>query len=201
MSIMMFISSWIVVLIILSVNSFFLSFELPPRLLLVIGLPVIVIIYLFINKNSRGYLKELPLSTLTYLHVVRVPVELVLWWLFLENMVPELMTFNGRNYDIIAGISAPFIGYFALGKIIKSNMAALLWNILAMGSLLNIVVNAILSTPYSFQMQAFDQPNLAVFYFPFILLPGFIVPAVLFSHLASISILLKKDFGQIEPKL
>jgi hypothetical protein len=51
---------------------------------------------------------------------------------------------------------------------------------------LNIVVNAALSAPVPFQQFAFDQPNIAVLYFPFVWLPGFIVPLVLFAHLAAI---------------
>jgi glycerol-3-phosphate acyltransferase PlsY len=57
--------------------------------------------------------------------------------------------------------------------------------------LLNIVVNAVLSLPYPFQQFAFDQPNVAVLYFPFTWLPCFIVVIVLYSHLAAIRKLLK----------
>jgi len=59
----------------------------------------------------------------------------------------------------------------------------MLWNVICLGLLFNIVINAILSAPTIFQAQAFDQPNIGVFYFPFVWLPCFIVPAVLFSHL------------------
>ena len=37
--------------------------------------------------------------------------------------------------------------------------------------LVNIVGNAILSAPFQFPQFAFDQPNHAVLYFPFIWLP------------------------------
>ncbi|HVF96549.1 MAG TPA: hypothetical protein VM871_04480, partial [Flavisolibacter sp.] len=42
---------------------------------------------------------------------------------------------------------------------------------------------------------AFDQPNIAVLYFPFIWLPSFIVPVVLLSHLVCIRQLLKWRVG------
>jgi len=51
---------------------------------------------------------------------------------------------------------------------------------------LNIVINAILSVPTPIQQFAFDQPNIAILYFPFTWLPCFIVPAVLLSHIVSI---------------
>ena len=43
------------------------------------------------------------LRILTLLHIVRVPVEIVLYWLFISKAIPGLMTFNGRNFDILAG--------------------------------------------------------------------------------------------------
>ena len=68
----------------------------------------------------------------------------------------------------------------------------LLWNFIALVLLINIVVNAVLSAPFPFQQFAFDQPNIAVLYFPFVLLPAFIVPIVLFGHLVSIRQLVRK---------
>jgi hypothetical protein len=118
-------------------------------------------------------------------------VELVLFWLFLNNTVPELMTFTGRNFDILAGITAPSVAYFGLQKSKLSRQIILIWNVLCLGLLLNIIVNALLSAPSPFQQFAFEQPNLALANFPFSWLPTFIVPIVLLGHLVSIRRLLK----------
>ena len=96
------------------------------------------------------------------------------------------MTFTGRNFDILAGLTAPLIAYFGIQKNKLSSKVILIWNFLSLALLINIVINAVLSAPFSFQQFAFDQPNIAVLYFPFVYLPGFIVPAVLFGHLVSI---------------
>ncbi|MEQ9424694.1 MAG: hypothetical protein RJQ09_09775 [Cyclobacteriaceae bacterium] len=194
MAVMMVLGAWIFLQVMLGISGFYLNFEsAPPRMVFGVAPPLLAIAFILIKPQTRNYLMDIPVSSLTYLHFIRVPVEIVLWWLFLQNQVPELMTFEGRNYDILAGISAPFIAYFALGRIVKSRSAVLVWNFLGLGLVLNIVINAILSMPYPFQVQAFDQPNMAVFYFPFILLPAFIVPVVLFCHLASIIILWRKE--------
>jgi hypothetical protein len=71
------------------------------------------------------------------------------------------------------------------------------WNFICLGLLLNIVINAILAAPFPFQQFAFDQPNRGVLYFPFIWLPGFIVPAVLLSHLVNIRQLLSQPARSI----
>ncbi|HEX5025988.1 MAG TPA: hypothetical protein VFV68_11990, partial [Agriterribacter sp.] len=62
----------------------------------------------------------------------------------------------------------------------------LLWNFICLALLINIVVNAVLSAPFPFQQFAFDQPDIAVLYFPFNWLPAVVVPIVLLSHLATI---------------
>jgi hypothetical protein len=55
--------------------------------------------------------------------------------------------------------------------------------------------HAVLSTPSAFQKFAFNQPNVAILHFPYTLLPAFIVPLVLFSHLAGIRYLYLHRFG------
>lgn len=165
----------------------------PPKIMLFGIFPAIyIIILLFTTHKGRVFIDSLPLKNLTYLNVVRIPVEIVLLWLFLNKAIPELMTFEGRNFDIIAGITAPFIAYFGLTKSKLSRQTILIWNFICLGLLLNIVVNAIFSTPSPIQKFAFEQPNIAILNFPFSCLPTFIVPIVLFGHLSSIRQLLKQ---------
>ena len=103
------------------------------------------------------------------------------------------MTFEGRNPDIFSGLTAPFIYYFGYVKQKLSRSILLFWNFLCLGLLANIVLNAIFAFPGPIQKYAFDQPNIAVMYFPFIWLPCCIVPLVLFSHLVTIrQLFLKK---------
>ena len=155
----------------------------PPKIILTGILPtILIIIFLFATSKGRQFIDSLPLKNLTYLNVVRIPVEIILFWLFLNNAIPELMTFEGRNFDILAGISAPIIAYFGLTKTRLKKQAILIWNFICLGLLVNIVVNALFSAPSPIQKFAFDQPNIAILNFPFSWLPTFIVPIVLFGH-------------------
>jgi len=159
----------------------------PPKIMLLGILPaMLVIILLFVTSRGKLFIDSLPLKNLTYLNVVRIPVEIVLYWLFLNKAIPELMTFEGRNFDILAGITAPMVAYFGWSKQKISRLFILWWNIICLGLLINIVLNALLSTPSPIQQFAFEQPNIAILYFPFSWLPTFIVPIVLFGHLTSI---------------
>jgi hypothetical protein len=167
--------------------------SIPPKILLLGILPtILIIILLFATSKGQQFIDTLPLTNITYLNVVRIPVEMILLWLFLNKAIPQLMTFEGRNFDIIAGITAPFIAYFGLTKGKLSRQLILVWNFICLALLLNIVINALFSAPSPLQKFAFDQPNIAILNFPFSWLPTFIVPIVLFGHLTSIRQLTKK---------
>jgi hypothetical protein len=164
----------------------------PPKIILMgILSTILTIVLLFATTKGRQFIDGLPLRNLTYLNIVRIPVEIILYWLFVKKAIPELMTFEGRNFDIIAGITAPFVAYFGLTKTKLIRQIILVWNFICLGLLANIVVNALFSAPSPIQKFAFDQPNIAILYFPFSWLPTFIVPIVLFGHLTSIRQLLK----------
>ncbi|MCV9386571.1 hypothetical protein [Reichenbachiella ulvae] len=182
-----FLIVWLFFIGILALYGWFADFDtLPPKLAVVILPPNLFAILIIFNKRSRPFLMRIPITSLTYLHLVRVPVEIVLWWLALVKWLPFLLTFEGINYDILSGVSAPFVAIFMVGLRSKVKLGAIIWNIAALLLLINIVSHAFLATPLPFQKFGFDQPNIAVFYFPFVWLPGFIVPAVLFAHLTSL---------------
>jgi hypothetical protein len=158
-----------------------------------LALPAVLLIAgLFMTVKGRVYIDSLDTKALTFLHIIRIPVELCLYWLFIHKSIPQLMTFEGRNFDIIAGFTAPLVLYFGYIKNKLSKAVLLLWNFVCLGLLLNIVINAILSAPSAFQQFAFEQPNTAIFYFPFVWLPCCVVPLVLLAHLVCIRKLLSQ---------
>lgn len=186
---------WLTIQAVLTLKNIYSSDtdSFPPKIMLLGILPTILtIILLFSTSKGKQFVDSLPLKNLTYLNIVRIPVEIVLYWLFLNKAIPELMTFEGRNFDIIAGITAPIIAYFSFTKNKLSRKTILLWNFICLGLLVNIVVNALFSVPSAIQKFAFDQPNIAILNFPFSGLPTFIVPIVLFGHLTSIRQLMTK---------
>ena len=185
---------WLIIQTVLTLNNIYNTDtnSFPPKIFLTGILPTILtIVSLFATLKGRQFMDSLPLKNLTYLNLVRIPVEIVLFWLFLHKAIPELMTFEGRNFDILAGLTAPFIAYFGFTKQNISRKAILIWNFVCLGLLINIVVNALFSAPSPIQKFAFEQPNIAILNFPFSWLPTFIVPIVLFGHLTSIRQLLR----------
>ncbi len=185
---------WMLIVGVLGITGFYQKSDaFPPRFTLLIAPAILSILIIFTNKKSRIFIDSLSLKHLTILHIVRIPVEIILYAVFLSGLIPELMTFEGYNYDVISGITAPIIYYLAFVKKTIGRKSLLIWNIACFGLLINIMVIAVLSAKTPFQQLAFDQPNIAVTYFPFVWLPAIIVPIVLFSHLASIRQLVLKN--------
>ncbi len=180
--------AWCLLQSIFAYTGFYRDYQcLPPNLLIAGVFPVLLVIgIVLIYPQTHKGLLLIPLDQLTWIHTIRIPVEFGLFWLYTQKLVPQLMTFEGYNFDILAGISAPLITYFGIVKKKMSRRLLLVWNIVALLLLLNIVGIAVLSAPFPFQQLGFDQPNIAIFYFPFILLPTVIVPIVLFAHLVAI---------------
>jgi len=163
---------------------------IPPRFGLIL-IPAIVISIIGLSSRSMSWISERRNSTIsTLLHMVRLPVEIVLFSLFVHDMVPQLMTFEGRNFDIIIGISAPIVAWL-LWRHKLSERALLVWNTVGLVLVLFIFINGMLSAELPFQCFAFDQPNRAILYFPFILLPATIVPIVIWTHLSDMILLVR----------
>ncbi|WP_382313212.1 hypothetical protein [Hymenobacter bucti] len=191
---------WLLVQSLLALSGFYtVAASRPPRLLLALLPPLLVIAALFNTEAGRRFLDGLRLDRLTLVHLLRVPVELVLFWLFLHKAVPQLMTFEGRNYDVLSGLSAPVVYYLAFRGRQMGWRGLLAWNIGCLLLLLNIVVNAVLSAPTVVQQFAFDQPNVAILYFPFIALPSCLVPLVALAHLAAIRRLVRERAAAVLP--
>ncbi|MDP1677475.1 MAG: hypothetical protein Q8L88_11475 [Bacteroidota bacterium] len=171
-------------------NFYTVTDTFPPRFVLLVLPPLLFMIFLFATDRGRRFIDSMDVQTLTYLHTIRIPVEIILLLLSFYHFVPQLMTWEGKNFDILSGISAPVVAYLGFTKKILSKKLILAWNIICLLLLFNVVFHGILSAPSPFQKFSFENPNQLPLYFPFMLLPAFIVPVVLFSHLASIRILL-----------
>lgn len=179
--------AWLSVQMVISASGYYLEADVfPPALASLVFPPLLVVVVSVFGGFNIKSLKFFKAGWLTFLHLVRIPVELVLYWLFKEGLVPQDMTFKGRNFDIFIGLSAPLIAYFGYVRPVLPVWLVVTWNFIGMGFLFNIVGIAIMSTPGPFHFMNLEQPNVAVLNFPFAWLPSFIVPTVLFAHLACI---------------
>ena len=173
-------------LIQISGMSFFHDWSaMPPRVMIAFFPPLIFAIVLLTSKKFAAVIKLIPQHWLILIQSFRILMELILWMLFLENIIPQQMTFEGRNFDILVGLTALVAGYLAYRKKLSNNFI-IAWNLFGLVLLANIVVVAILSSPLPFRVFMNEPANTMVAYFPFVWLPGFVVPVAYTIHLISI---------------
>jgi hypothetical protein len=157
----------------------------PFNFMPVIVIPVILAVVFISSKGLGEILQHIPPGNLIRLQSFRFFVEILLWILFIATVLPVQMTFEGRNFDILAGITAPVIALLASrGKISKTGI--IVWNLVCLGLLLNIVITAILSTHSPWRIFMNEPANYIVTYFPISWLPAFLVPLAYYLHFMSL---------------
>lgn len=176
--------SWIALQGVLSYLTFFQQDldMFPPRLAYVLTPNIIMTIYVFFSEKGKQFVDGLHIPSLVLLSFVRIPVEIVLYRLYIKHAIPELMTFSGRNFDILAGLTAPIIYYLCFVRKIGTRKLLLAWNFISAGLLMFIIFNAVFSVPSPFRLFGDNQPNIGLLFFPFTWLAAFVAPIVLFSH-------------------
>lgn len=180
------IGTWMVIQAILGFSGLYLDgYAEPPRFPLLILPPLLATIALIASPKGKEFMRQADIAQLTLIHTIRIPVEIILYILFVLKLIPIDMTFEGRNFDILAGLTAPIMYVLYTRKKISSAVLTI-WNFVALGLLINIIITAIFSAATPLQRFGFDQPNVAITYFPYVWLPSVVVPLVLLSHIISI---------------
>jgi hypothetical protein len=194
------VDGWLGLTAVLAASGLFEDFSrLPPRILLALVPPLLVIVWLCRSAAVGRLLDEIPPGWLVYPQAFRVVMELILWQLFVAGAIPAIMTFEGRNVDIVVGLTAPLIAWQCFARRAWSRRAALWWNVAGIGILLNVVVHAQLSAPTPFRVFATQPPVTFIAYFPWIWLPAFLVALAWALHALSIRQLLRRAATRREP--
>ena len=168
---------WIGLLSVLSYKGFFADFsKMPPRPALAVLIPLPFVLLFAFSKKGTQLLQSVPSHWLVYMQSFRIVVELLLLFAFMAGKLPVQMTFEGRNFDVITGVLALPVGYLLARKKSYSTKLAVAFNIVGLTLLLNILVIAVLSMPTPFRYFMNEPSNTLVAEFPFILLPGVLVP-------------------------
>ncbi len=181
------VTGWLALTGILSVQGFFRDFQAtPPKIALVI-LPALLAPFLIgCSRRLRPQIEQVPQQLVIALQSFRVAVEIILYGLAAQHLLPEIMTWNGRNFDILVGATAPIMAYFSFQENLARKKAVLIWNGLGLVILTNVVFHGLFSAPTAFQIFHTDPANTIIAEFPFIWLPTFVVPMAYFLHIVSI---------------
>ena len=110
----------------------------------------------------------------------------MLWQLAVAGVLPELLSFHGRNVDILVGLTAPVVAYACFVRRAWPARVAGWWNWAGIVILLNVVVHAQLSAPTPWRIFETDPPTTVIADWPYIWLPAFLVPLAWLLHAVSL---------------
>ena len=173
--------AWMALTWILAVRGVLMDFERrpPPFVWLVVGVLMLAAIIAFGRLGAR--LAKLPLWILVGVQAFRLPLELAMHRLAERGVMPEQMSYSGRNFDIVTGATALVVAVLLRAGHGGRALAAV-WNVVGLALLVNIVTVAVLSTPAVAYFGP-ERLNTFVFHPPFVWLPAVMVLAALAGHL------------------
>lgn len=179
--------AWLLLLGVLSMRGFFTDFSrMPPRLIFALLPPLFLVLFFIRSKAGKQLLQHIQPQWLIYLQSFRILVEIALWLLVRKGSLPVQMSFEGRNFDILTGLFAFPVGYYCFVKKTWPPVTALLYNIAGLLLLVNVVTISTLSMPSPLRV-FHRQPDASLLTtFPFIYLPGLLVPLAYTLHILSL---------------
>ena len=124
----------------------------------------------------------------------RVPVAVFLRGMYQAGQVPVQITYEGLNFDIFVGLTAPAMAWLVWrGKV--GSYAIWVWNALGLVLLAEAIVIAVLSMPTEFRVFINEPAGTFAIYAPYIWLPTVLAPAALLGHLLVLRWLLSSCSG------
>jgi hypothetical protein len=160
----------------------------PPRIFLLVAPTLFGLIIFARSKKAGELLNSISSAWIVGFQAFRIVMEIILWQLFLAGIIPVQMTFEGRNFDILVGLTAPIVAWL-LSRKKMPRTALIVWNWISIAILLNIVIVAVLSTPVPFRVFMNEPANTVILSFPFVWLPTVVVPIAFLGHIASLRML------------
>lgn len=155
--------------------------RVPPSIAVLVLLITVISGRLAFGGVGRRLAEQIPLWILVGIQGFRFPLELAMHGMYERGIMPEQMSYSGRNFDILTGISA-----IAVAALVATGHAGrglvIAWNIIGLVLLVNIVGVALVSTPI-FAVVGQERLNIWITYPPFIWLPAVMVLAALTGHL------------------
>ncbi len=150
----------------------------PGPALLLIPVVLFMAIFLVRHPGVREFASKIPAGLLIGLQGFRVFVEIALHELYQNQLVPRMLTFEGANFDILVGLSAPLVAWLYTSLRINDSVVRL-WSIAGIALLANVIIRSLLTFAGILQT---ETPNVGIGIFPFTFLPGFLAPLAMYLH-------------------
>ncbi len=185
-----FVGGYLLLIGILALDKVFADFTATPPPIIYAILPGFFgMLFIAFHPLTLRWIREIPQRWLIGLQAFRLFIEIQLFFLAKEGLIPKLLTFEGRNFDILIGLSAPFVAWYVHREHRADRGCprfVATWNILGLILLTNVAVHGFLSAPTKFQVFTEPPANIGMALFPWIWIPTFVVPLAYLLHILSL---------------
>jgi hypothetical protein len=158
---------------------------LPPRWPLLPLTALVTFVLLSRTPTFRRVLAEVPPWQPVVLQTFRVGVELAFSRLHAEGIAPIQITFEGRNFDALVGLTAPVVAAGIAAGWVGPRLT-IAWNLFGLAMLVNAIGTVATSTPGPLHLDWPGEPFTAVAAWPVVWIPALLAPAAIFLHVVSI---------------
>ncbi|TAJ10612.1 MAG: hypothetical protein EPO61_02030 [Nitrospirae bacterium] len=170
-----------------------------PRIPILVLTQLVFVVWLAWFSRWSGDLAQMPQLYLVGLQCFRIPVELMMAELAAQNLLAVEMTFYGRNFDVLTGVTAVILAIW-VHRDGEEPMRHILigWNLMGLSFLTAALAHGLLSVPYPFQLLHLSVPTFVIASFPLVWLPTVLVPIAYLLHFVSLKRCLAERPGASE---
>jgi hypothetical protein len=166
-----------------------------PALGLTVVLPVAALVCAFFAfPPIRAALMATPLSALVAINTIRI-LGVIFVALYAAGRLPAPFAPSAGWGDIISGVAAPPVAWLIARFGARARTLAFAWNIFGAADLISAIALGALSAPGPLNAFAGPPTSAIMTSLPWLMIPGFLVPSLFFTHLVIFYRLLAKTEG------
>ena len=166
-----------------------------------VALPVALLAGAFFSLSPiRDAMLAIPLPALVAVNAIRV-LGVIFVILHAAGELPAPFAPSAGWGDILVGVTALPVAWSMLRFGARARPLALLWNTIGIADLINAVALGALSAPGPIQVFAGPPSSAAMTTLPWLMIPGFLVPCLMFIHIVIFYRLAKEARASATPRL
>jgi hypothetical protein len=175
------VAAWFCAVLVLAGTGVLRSANGAPGAVLFAGSGVAMFV-LALSQWGKPLSHHVGIATLVGLHAFRLPLELVMHQAGNEGVMPTVMSWQGRNPDIVTGVVATLLWLLSRWRTLPAAVVVA-FNVLGTLMLVNVLQVAVRASPV---LMAFgpDQVNRWVLEAPYVLLPTVLVAIAWLLHVS-----------------
>jgi len=172
---------YLIIVALASINGFFDTVMLPPKIVLTTTLPLAILVTIIYNTNiCKRANAVLKLEDLIKIHIFRL-IGVTFIILFLYNLLPPIFALIAGIGDLLTATTSIFVTKAIRNKKRYASRLALIWNTFGLVDIIVTSAMAIIFTKISIDSGSQGVEFLAEF--PFCFIPAFAPATIIFLHL------------------